>query len=241
MLKITNLNSYYGKLHVLKGINITIEDGKVVALLGPNGAGKTTTMMSISGLVKMSPDSHIIFDDEELVGKRPEEIVKRGVIHVPQGRGVFPGLTVRENLIMGAYFCKSKKQIEQDIERITEMFPRLKERYKQPAGTLSGGEQQMLAIMRGLMAKPKLLMLDEPSMGLAPIIVEQIYEGISNINKTGTTIFLVEQNTNMALQVSHYGYILSSGVIVNEGTSSMLKENEEMLKSYFKGQNAEVQ
>lgn len=237
MLKITNLNSYYGKLQVLKGLDISIEDGKVVALLGPNGAGKTTTMMSISGLVKMSSESHIMLDDEELMGKKPEDIVKRGVVHVPQGRGVFPGLTVHENLIMGAYLIKSKKEIEKDADEVIEMFPHLKERYKQLAGTLSGGEQQMLAIMRGLMAKPKLLMLDEPSMGLAPIIVEQIYESILNINKSGMTIFLVEQNTNMALQVSYYSYILSSGMIVSEGESSVLQQNEEMLQSYFSGQD----
>lgn len=237
MLKITNLNSYYGKVHVLKGVDINIEEGQIVTLLGPNGAGKTTTMMSVSGLVKMSGGSHIMLDEKELVGKKPETIVKQGVIHVPQGRGVFSGLTVRENLIMGAYLRKSKREIEGDIEEIIEMFPRLKKRYKQLAGTLSGGEQQMLAIMRGLMAKPKLLMLDEPSMGLAPIIVEQIYETIANINKSGTTIFLVEQNTNMALQVSNYGYVLSSGMIASEGKSCDLRENEEMLQSYFKGQD----
>jgi branched-chain amino acid transport system ATP-binding protein len=237
MLKITNLNSYYGKLQVLNGIDLSIEDGKIVALLGPNGAGKTTTMMSISGLIKMSSDSHIMLDDEELVGRKPESIVKQGIIHVPQGRGIFPGLTVRENLIMGAYLRKSKKEIEQNITEVIEMFPRLKERYKQLAGTLSGGEQQMLAIMRGLMAKPKLLMLDEPSMGLAPIIVEQIYEAILKINKSGMTIFLVEQNTNMALQVANYGYVLSSGVITSKGDSCELRENKGMLESYFKVQD----
>ena len=236
MLKISNLCSYYGKLQVLKGINISIEDGNIVALLGPNGAGKTTTMMSISGLVKMSPDSHISLDGKELAGQKPEAIVRQGVIHVPQGRGIFPGLTVHENLIMGAYLRKSRKEIEKDISEVIEMFPRLKERYKQLAGTLSGGEQQMLAIMRGLMAKPKLLMLDEPSMGLAPVIVEQIYESILKINKSGMTVFLVEQNTNMALEVANYGYVLSSGMIASEGSSCELKGNEEMLQSYFKGQ-----
>jgi ABC-type branched-chain amino acid transport systems, ATPase component len=236
MLKISNLCSYYGKLQVLKGINISIEDGNIVALLGPNGAGKTTTMMSISGLVKMSPDSHISLDGKELTGQKPEAIVRHGVIHVPQGRGIFPGLTVHENLIMGAYLRKSRKEIEKDISEVIEMFPRLKERYKQLAGTLSGGEQQMLAIMRGLMAKPKLLMLDEPSMGLAPVIVEQIYESILKINKSGMTVFLVEQNTNMALEVANYGYVLSSGMIASEGSSCELRGNEEMLQSYFKGQ-----
>lgn len=236
MLKITNLHSFYGRVPALNGLDIDIADGQLVALLGPNGAGKTTTMMSISGIIKMSPDSSIEFNGEQIVGMKPEAIVRRGIIHVPQGRGVFPGLTIRENLIMGAYLRKNKKEVEQDIAEVMEMFPRLKERSKQLAGTLSGGEQQMLAIMRGLMARPKLLMLDEPSMGLAPIIVEQIYETIAKINKSGMTIFLVEQNTNMALQVASYGYILSSGLIANKGTSQELQSNEEMLKSYFKGQ-----
>ncbi|MGI6005818.1 MAG: ABC transporter ATP-binding protein [Christensenellales bacterium] len=235
MLKISNLNSFYGKAQVLKGVHLNIRPGQIVALLGPNGAGKTTTMMSISGLCSLSEASSILFQDEEISKLKSDAIVKRGIVHVPQGRGVFPGLTVRENLIMGAYFNKSKKRMDADMEEALELFPRLKERRKQQAGTLSGGEQQMLAIMRGLMAKPRLLMLDEPSMGLAPIIVEQIYETIGNINRGGTTIFLVEQNTNMALQAADYAYVLSSGVIVNQGDAALLRQDEDMLKSYFQG------
>nr|WP_122011640.1 ABC transporter ATP-binding protein [Maliibacterium massiliense] len=238
MLKISNLDAFYGKAQVLNGVHLEISQGQFVTLLGPNGAGKTTTMMSISGLLHMSHRASIVFEGEEISRLKPDAIVKRGIIQVPQGRGVFPGLTVRENLIMGAYFNKNKKAIDEDIELVLNLFPRLKERRKQQAGTLSGGEQQMLAIMRGLMAKPKVLMLDEPSMGLAPIIVEQIYETIAQINKSGTTVFLVEQNTNMALGVADYAYVLSSGVIVNEGEVSALAKDEDMIKSYFQGHDA---
>ena len=237
MLTIRNLCSYYGNIQILNRVNMDIPDGKIVALLGPNGAGKTTTMMSISGLVKLSPDSEILFEDKNLAGMKPEAIVKRGITQVPQGRGIFPGLTIRENLIMGAYLRRSTKEINADIEKHIDMFPRLKERYTQLAGTLSGGEQQLLAIMRGLMARPKLLMLDEPSMGLAPIMVEQVYETIINIGKSGLTILLVEQNTNMSLAVADYAYILSSGTIVREGECSELRKDENMLQSYFSGQN----
>ncbi len=235
MLTIRNLSSYYGNIQILKKVNMEIPDGKIVALLGPNGAGKTTTMMSVSGLVKLSPDSEILFENKNLAGMKPEAIVKQGITQVPQGRGIFPGLTIRENLIMGAYLRHSSKEIDDDIEKNIDMFPRLKERYTQLAGTLSGGEQQLLAIMRGLMARPKLLMLDEPSMGLAPIMVEQVYETIIQIGKSGLTILLVEQNTNMSLAVSDYAYILSSGTIVREGESAELKKDEHMLQSYFGG------
>ena len=236
MLTIRNLCSYYGNIQVLDHVNMEIPTGKIVALLGPNGAGKTTTMMSISGMVKLSPDSEILFEDKNLAGMKPEAIVRQGITQVPQGRGIFPGLTIRENLIMGAYLRHSKKEINEDIEKHIDMFPRLKERYSQLAGTLSGGEQQLLAIMRGLMARPKLLTLDEPSMGLAPIMVEQVYETIINIGKSGLTILLVEQNTNMSLAVSDYAYILSSGHIVKEGASSELQKDEDMLQAYFNGQ-----
>ncbi len=318
MLTIRNLSSYYGNIQILKKVNMEIPDGKIVALLGPNGAGKTTTMMSVSGLVKLSPDSEILFENKNLAGMKPEAIVKQGITQVPQGRGIFPGLTIRENLIMGAYLRHSSKEIDDDIEKNIDMFPLLKERYTQLAGTLSGGEQQLLAIMRGLMARPKLLMLDEPSMGLAPIMVEQVYETIIQIGKSGLTILLVEQNTNMSLAqgrgifpgltirenlimgaylrhsskeidddieknidmfprlkepsmglapimveqvyetiiqigksgltillveqntnmslaVSDYAYILSSGTIVREGESAELKKDENMLQSYFGG------
>ena len=235
MLSVKNLDSFYGKAQVLHGVSFEIPTGKVVALLGPNGAGKSTTMMSISGMVKLSSASSILYDDVELNGMKPEKIVRHGVIHVPQGRGVFPGLTIRENLIMGAYLKKSKKQIELDIESVMEFFPKFKDRIRQLAGTLSGGEQQMLAIMRGIMASPSMLMLDEPSMGLAPIIVEQVYNSIAQIAKSGITIFLVEQNTNMALNVADYTYILSSGKIVSSGNTEFFRSQGDLLKSYFKG------
>lgn len=237
MLTIQNLSSYYGNIQILRGVNMEIPDGKIVALLGPNGAGKTTTMMSISGLVKLSPDSQVLFQGKNMAGMRPEAIVKQGITQVPQGRGIFPGLTIRENLIMGAYLRHSTKEINADIDKYIDMFPRLKERYTQLAGTLSGGEQQLLAIMRGLMARPKLLMLDEPSMGLAPIMVEQVYETIIQIGKSGLTILLVEQNANMSLTVADYAYILSSGTIVKEGNCSELQKDENMLQAYFNGQN----
>ena len=235
MLTVQNLSSYYGNIQILKNVNMEIPDGKIVALLGPNGAGKTTTMMSISGLVKLSADSEILFGNCNLAGMKPESIVKQGVTLVPQGRGIFQGLTIKENLIMGAYLRHSMKEINEDIEKHIDMFPRLKERYSQLAGTLSGGEQQLLAIMRGLMAKPKLLLLDEPSMGLAPIMVEQVYETIIQIGKSGLTILLVEQNANMSLTIADYTYILSSGSIVREGESRELLKDENMLQSYFNG------
>lgn len=235
MMTVTNLSAYYGNIRALNSVNLKISEGQIVALLGPNGAGKTTVMMSISGVVKTSPETRITLDDgTELAHLKPEAIVKHRISQVPQGRGVFPGLTVRENLIMGAYLRRSKKEIIADIDHVLLSFPRLKDRLAQLAGTLSGGEQQMLAIMRGLMSRPRLLMLDEPSMGLAPIIVEQIYENISDICKQGTTIFLVEQNTYMALQVADYAYILSNGTIVQEGDVHTMAESEQVIASYFK-------
>jgi branched-chain amino acid transport system ATP-binding protein len=234
MLKITNLYSFYGKARVLHDVNLKIGEGQFVTLLGPNGAGKTTTMMSVSGLVTLSEDTRIEMQGNEIHKMSSHDIVKLGIIHVPQGRGVFPGLTMRENLLMGAYMNKSRKQAELDIEEVIDLFPRLKDRLAQQAGTLSGGEQQMMAIMRGLMAHPKLLMLDEPSMGLAPIIVEQIYEKILEINKKGMTIFLVEQNAGIALNVAEYAYILSSGTIVREGWARELS-HENLLDYYFQG------
>ncbi len=239
MLTVTHLDAFYGKAQALDNVNLTIDEGRFVALLGPNGAGKTTTMMAISGIVKTSPDTRIEFRGESIERLKPEAVVSRGVIHVPQGRGVFPGLTIKENLIMGAYLRRSKKEINDDIAKVIELFPKLKDRMAQMAGTLSGGEQQMLAIMRGLMAQPKLLMLDEPSMGLAPIIVDQVYEAITRINQTGLTILLVEQNTNMALQVTDYAYVLSVGRIVASGRSEELRRDEAMLSSYFKGRQGE--
>lgn len=232
MLNISNMKSFYGHAMVLHDVNLRIAQGQSVALLGPNGAGKTTTMMSISGMVRLSPETSITFDGQEISRLKSDRIVKLGITQVPQGRGVFPGLTVRENLVMGAYFSRDQKQIARDIEKNLEMFPRLKDRLRQQAGTLSGGEQQMMAIMRGLMAHPKLLMLDEPSMGLAPIIVEQIYESIAGIRDSGVTVFLVEQNADIALEVADYAYVLSSGTIVKEGSGQALKK-ENLLEAYF--------
>ncbi|NLM95352.1 MAG: ABC transporter ATP-binding protein [Firmicutes bacterium] len=236
MLGVSSLKAYYGKAQALFDLSFTVPPGSMVALLGANGAGKTTTLMAISGLCRKSPDARIEFDGSPIQDLRPEEIVARGVIHVPQGRGIFPGLTVRENLAMGAYLRTDRLAVEEDMDRVLELFPQLKERIGQAAGTLSGGEQQMLAIMRGMMARPKLLMLDEPSMGLAPRIVEQVYEVLQEINRAGTTILLVEQNTHMALTVSHYAYILSVGRIVLEGSAADLLAKEDMLKTYFRGQ-----
>lgn len=232
MLNISNMKSFYGHAMVLHDVNLRIAQGQSVALLGPNGAGKTTTMMSISGMVRLSPETSITFDGQEISRLKSDRIVKLGITQVPQGRGVFPGLTVRENLVMGAYFSRDQKQIARDIEKNLEMFPRLKDRLRQQAGTLSGDEQQMMAIMRGLMAHPKLLMLDEPSMGLAPIIVEQIYESIAGIRDSGVTVFLVEQNADIALEVADYAYVLSSGTIVKEGSGQALKK-ENLLEAYF--------
>jgi branched-chain amino acid transport system ATP-binding protein len=236
MLSVERLNAYYGKAQALFDLCFTVKEGTMVAFLGSNGAGKTTTLMSISGLCKTSPDTSIEFDGSRIEKLRPEKIVARGIIHVPQGRGIFPGLTVRENLGMGAYLRKDKKAVEEDVDRVLDLFPQLKARIRQTAGTLSGGEQQMLAIMRGMMARPRLLMLDEPSMGLAPRIVEQVYEVLKEINRAGTTIFLVEQNTHMALSAADYAYILAVGRVVLEGPAAELLEQEDMLKTYFRGQ-----
>lgn len=240
MLRVSKLKAYYGNAQALFDLSFTVKANAMVALLGSNGAGKTTALMAISGLCKKSPDARIDFDGSSIQDLRPEEIVSRGVIHVPQGRGIFPGLTVRENLAMGAYLRKDRLAVEEDMGRVLELFPQLKDRVRQAAGTLSGGEQQMLAVIRGMMARPKLLMLDEPSMGLAPRIVEQVYDVLKEINRAGTTIFLVEQNTHMALAVSHYAYILSVGRIVLEGSAAELLAKEDMLKTYFRGQQGKA-
>ncbi len=240
MLSVRDLEAYYGKVQALYGVSLEVPDQGIVALLGANGAGKTTTLMSISNLVRKSHGSRIEFRGERLDHLRPEKIVRRGIAHVPQGRGVFPGLTVLENLKMGAYSVKDKRNLTADIDQLFEWFPMLKNRLKQPAGTLSGGEQQMLAIMRGLMTKPKLLMLDEPSMGLAPVIVEQIYGIIQQINASGVPILLVEQNTHMALAVAGRAYVMTIGRIVLEGDARELLSHEEMLKTYLRGSEEEA-
>ncbi len=240
MLRVENLEAFYGKVKALYGVNLAVPDKGIVALLGANGAGKTTTLMSISNLVHKSPTSAIEFNGERIGHLRPEVVVGRGIAHVPQGRGVFPGLTVLENLKMGAYSRPDKRNLKSDLDQLFEWFPMLKNRLKQYAGTLSGGEQQMLAIMRGLMTKPKLLMLDEPSMGLAPVIVEQIYDLIQQISASGMPILLVEQNIHMALAVSDYAYVMTIGKIVLEGEAAELRDREEMLKTYLRGSEEEA-
>lgn len=232
MLEISNVNTYYGNIHALKGISLTVEQGEIVTLIGANGAGKTTTLQTISGLQKPRLGS-IRLDGEDLSRLKPHEIVYKGVVMVPEGRGIFARLTVSENLDLGAYSRLDNKKILVDQERVFTTFPRLKERRKQVAGTLSGGEQQMLAIGRALMAHPRLMLLDEPSMGLAPILVESIFDTIQQINKEGTTILLVEQNALMALSIATRGYVIQTGDIILADTAARLEANEMVRKSYL--------
>lgn len=230
MLKIKDLVVSYGGIEAVKSISFDVPQGEIVTLIGANGAGKSTTLRTISGLVKPKSGS-ITFDGEELIGKSTEDIVKRGITLSPEGRHVFPDMTVLENLKVGAYTRKDK--YDDDIELIYTLFPRLKERHWQLAGTLSGGEQQMLAIGRAMMAKPKLLMLDEPSLGLAPIVVKGIFDIIKELNKQGVTILLVEQNANMALHVANTGYVLETGTISMSGTGHELLQNESVKEAYL--------
>jgi len=232
MLKITNLVVSYGVAPVLHGINLEVHEGKIVALLGANGAGKSTTLKTISGLLKPISGS-IALNGEKITGLGPEKIVKMGISHIPEGRQVFPGLTVEENLKIGAYVNYKAKDVFNKMNLVYKLFPRLDERKKQLAGTMSGGEQQMLSIGRGLMNDPKLLLLDEPSLGLAPIIIDDIFDKIKEINKLGTTILLIEQNANLALSVSDYAYMLSVGKIVIEGKTSKIRENKNLLDMYL--------
>lgn len=233
LLKLENVHSYYGKIHALKGISLEVHEGEIVALLGSNGAGKSTTLKTISGLVRPKQGT-ISFNGNSIVGKLPHTIVEEGIVHVPEGRRIFGGLTVTENLELGGFTKrKNRKFIKEGIERAFTLFPRLKERRNQLAGTLSGGEQQMLAISRGLMINPKLLMLDEPSMGLAPIIVEGIMEIIKEINKQGTTILLIEQNAKAALKLADRGYILESGEIVMHDRAEVLRGDDAVVKAYL--------
>ncbi|RJP55322.1 MAG: ABC transporter ATP-binding protein [Anaerolineaceae bacterium] len=232
MLTVENAHTYYGNIHALKGINITIEKGEIVTLIGGNGAGKTTTLRTISGLLKPR-EGDITYEDESLLKYKAHEIVYKGISMVPEGRGVFARLTVTENLEMGAYSLSNKQDMGNNMERVFNLFPRLKERRSQLAGTLSGGEQQMLATGRALMADPRLLLMDEPSMGLAPVLVELIFETIEQINKTGVTILLVEQNALMALSIAHRGYVLQTGEIVISDTAQNLKDNPTVQKAYL--------
>jgi branched-chain amino acid transport system ATP-binding protein len=232
MLEVADVHTFYGNIHALKGISLTVEKGEIVTLIGGNGAGKTTTLRTISGLLKPQHGT-VRLNGEDLSKYRAHEIVARGVSMIPEGRGIFARLSVTENLDLGAYIRSDRDQIREDLERVFSLFPRLKERRKQIAGTLSGGEQQMLAIGRGMMAHPNLLLLDEPSMGLAPILVESIFDTIKAINSEGTTILLVEQNALMALSIAQRGYVMQTGKIVLQDTAQNLQQNEMVQKAYL--------
>jgi len=232
MLEVNDVHTYYGNIHALKGISLTVEKGEIVTLIGSNGAGKTTTLRSICGLQKPR-QGNILLEGEDLGPFKAHEIVTKGVAMVPEGRGIFARLSVAENLDMGAYIRRDRAGIQKDLERVFTIFPRLKERQHQVAGTLSGGEQQMLATGRALMTRPRLLLMDEPSMGLAPVLVEAIFDVIKAINQEGTTILLVEQNALMALSIAHRGYVIQTGQIVLQDTAANLKKNEMVRKSYL--------
>ncbi len=234
MLKLENVNAYYGTVHALKGINMDINQGEIVVLIGANGAGKTTTLKAISGILKPKTGK-ISFEGCDVNSYSAPDIVKLGISHVPEGRRVFPSMSVMENLEMGAYTRKDKAGLKKDYENVFSKFPILLERKNQLAGTLSGGEQQMLAIGRALMSRPKLLLLDEPSMGLAPLIVKDIFSIIKDINETGTTILLVEQNANMALQCANRAYVIRTGSIEIEGSANELLNDERIKKAYLGG------
>lgn len=234
MLEIKNLDVFYGVIHALKGVSIQVNEGEIVTLIGANGAGKTTTLRTISGLIKPK-NGTILFNGENIKDINAQEIVKKGLSHVPEGRHVFSDMTVLENLELGAYLRKDKKNIKEDMTKVYSRFPILEKRLKQNAGTLSGGEQQMLAIGRALMSRPRLLLMDEPSMGLAPLLVKEIFSIIEDINKQGTTILLVEQNAHMALSIAHRAYVLETGAIVLKGTGKELAQSEEIKKAYLGG------
>lgn len=234
MLKCVDIEVYYGAIHALKKVSIEVEQGSIVTLIGANGAGKTTTLKTISGLLRPRQGS-IIYKNSDLTKIAPEKIVGMGLSQVPEGRRVFASMTVLENLEMGAYLRKDKKAMADDMENVFHRFPRLLERRKQLAGTLSGGEQQMLAIGRALMARPQLMLMDEPSMGLAPLLVKEIFGIIKDINEKGTTILLVEQNAHMALSIAHKAYVIETGEIVLEGEAQTLMHSEEVKKAYLGG------
>jgi branched-chain amino acid transport system ATP-binding protein len=231
LLEVSEIHSYYGSIEALRGVSLSVEPGEVVTLIGSNGAGKSTTLRSISGLTP-ARSGRVSFEGEDITGLPTQEVVGRGVALAPEGRHVFPRMTVRENLDLGAYMRRGGGQAE-DYERVFELFPRLKEREKQKAGTMSGGEQQMLAIGRALMARPKLLMLDEPSMGIAPILVQRIYETIGEINRSGVAILLVEQNANYALEAAKRGYVLETGQVALTGDSAKLRDDPEVQRAYL--------
>lgn len=232
LLELENVHAYYGYIHALKGISLRVEKGEIVTLIGANGAGKTTTLRTITGLMRPR-HGHVRLEGEDLTKYKPHEIVYRGMTMVPEGRRVFARMTVQENLEMGAYTRANKQEIQESLEYVFGLFPRLKERRHQVAGTLSGGEQQMLATARALMTRPRILLMDEPSMGLAPVLVETIFDTIQQINKQGTTVLLVEQNALMALSIAHRGYVLQTGEIVLHDTAENLRQNPMVQKAYL--------
>ncbi|VDG98752.1 LIV-I protein F [Lysinibacillus sphaericus] len=234
MLSIQDLNVYYGSIHALKGVSLEVNEGEIVTLIGANGAGKSTLLKTLSGLLKPK-DGTIHYQDSLISGKPAQSIVKMGVSQVPEGRRVFADMTVEENIELGAYLRKDKAEIGKDLKKVYSIFPRLHERRKQTAGTLSGGEQQMLAMGRAIMARPKLLLLDEPSMGLAPLMVKTIFETVKDISKAGTTILLVEQNAHIALSIADRGYVIETGRVILSGTAAELQASEEVKNAYLGG------
>jgi branched-chain amino acid transport system ATP-binding protein len=234
MLKVTDINVYYGAIHALQGISFELNEGEIVALIGANGAGKSTSLNTVSGLLHPTKGT-VEYLGEDISNTPPQVIVRKGIIQVPEGRKIFPKMSVWENLEMGAYTINDRKEILSKIDEMFQRFPRLKERKSQPGGTLSGGEQQMLAIARGLMSNPKLLLLDEPSMGLSPILVEQIFDIIRDINNLGTSVLLVEQNAQMALSIADRGYVLETGNVVMSGEAHALLEDERVIRAYLGG------
>ena len=232
MLEIKDLQVHYGGIHALRGISLNVEDGKIISLIGANGAGKSTTLKAIMSLVQKTSGS-VVYDGKDITNKKTKDIVMEGVILTPEGRRVFPDLTVDENITLGAYTRKDKAEIAKDRNWVFELFPRLEERKWQAAGTLSGGEQQMLAVARSLMGRPKLLMMDEPSLGLAPLIVKSIFGIIKEINKAGVNVLLIEQNAKAALEISDYGYVMETGVITISGTGKELLVNDQVRKAYL--------
>jgi branched-chain amino acid transport system ATP-binding protein len=231
LLEVDDVHTFYGTIEALKGVSLTVEEGEIVTLIGANGAGKSTVLRTICGL-NAPREGTVTFDGEEISSRPPQAIVALGISHAPEGRHVFPRMTVRENLEMGAYLRRDK-EVESDLGRVYELFPRLQERQRQTAGTMSGGEQQMLAIGRAMMARPRLLLLDEPSMGLAPILVDRIYETVKEINEQGTTILLVEQNANYALEVARRGYVLATGQVELSDSSESLRSDEDVQRAYL--------
>jgi branched-chain amino acid transport system ATP-binding protein len=232
LLEVKDIHSYYGHIHALRGVSLTVEEGEIVTLIGSNGAGKTTTLRSINGILPPK-EGKIIFRGDEIQGNPAHDMIRRGIAQSPEGRKIFSRMTVLENLEMGAYHRNDRSEIKEDMDRVYDLFPRLKEREKQEAGTMSGGEQQMLSIGRALMGRPKLLLLDEPSMGLAPVLVERIFQTIEEINQQGTTMLLVEQNANVALEVATRGYVLETGKVVNAAPARDLKQDPRVREAYL--------